>query len=125
MPDTDPTTIEPAPGRMRARFNGGVLADSEHALVLREEGRPPRVYFPAKDVERGYLSPSRFATQDAQLGQASYWTVSYNGVVAEDAVWSYEHPLAGASQIAGHLAFDETKGFEIYEPDKGEMGVQL
>lgn len=121
-PSTDRITIEPAPQQMRARIRGGILADSKNALILREAGLPPRVYFPEKDVEAGYLSPTTLTTHCPHKGDASYWTVEYDGEVAENAVWSYKEPLAGVSQIAGHLAFDESKGFEVYALEDRHRG---
>lgn len=117
MTISDHITIEPVEGRVRARFNDGVLADTTDAVVLRERGLPPRYYFPAADVEQGYLSPTQLSTRCPHKGDASYWTVEYNGEIAENAVWSYKAPIAGASAIAGRLAFDESKGFEVYPVD--------
>ncbi len=118
-------TIEPAPTRMRARFNNGVLADSDRALVLREAGLPPRVYFPAGDVEQGYLGPSALKTTCPHKGEASYFTARYDGEVAEDAVWTYASPKSDVAPIAGHLAFDESKGFEVYPADDSAQGHSL
>ncbi len=125
MTDADRITIEPAGRRWRARFNGGVLADSKDAMVLREAGHPARVYFPAKDVEQGYLSPAALRTTCPHKGEARYWTVEYDGQFAENAVWSYPEPSSGVSQIAGRLAFDESKGFEVYEVGEEQTGHSL
>lgn len=110
-------TIDAAPGRWRARFNDGVLADSTEALVLRERGLPDRIYFPSSDVEQGYLSPTQRTTHCPHKGDARYWSVEYNGEVGENAVWSYPEAKAQVSAIAGRLAFDESKGFEVYRAD--------
>jgi uncharacterized protein (DUF427 family) len=47
-------------------------------------------------------------------GEASYYSIAVGGRTAENAVWSYEHPLADVAEIAGHLAFypDRVEGIE-------------
>src|SRR2546430_16341271 len=42
--------VEPLRRRMRVRFGGAWIADSEHALLLFEPGRYPVAYFPRTDV---------------------------------------------------------------------------
>ena len=41
--------------RMRVRFGGSWIADSEHVLLLFEPGRYPVAYFPKADVSSGVL----------------------------------------------------------------------
>jgi uncharacterized protein (DUF427 family) len=38
-------------------------------------------------------------------GAASYWSVDAPDAKMENAVWSYETPLAEVDAIAGHVAF--------------------
>jgi hypothetical protein len=42
--------VEPLRRRMRVRFGGTLIADSEHVLLLFEPGRYPVAYFPETDV---------------------------------------------------------------------------
>src|SRR3546814_12802085 len=46
-----PITISPAPQRVRVQFNGRVVADSSHALVLQEANYPPVFYIPPAEAE--------------------------------------------------------------------------
>ena len=49
-------TIE-APGtHARASFKGETLAESDCALVMHEQGYPPRIYFPQADVRMNLLT---------------------------------------------------------------------
>src|SRR3954471_7443373 len=94
-----PITIEPAAGRWRAKFAGHVIADTAHALILREAGYPPRVYFPRGDVSMDYMSRTEAKTHCPYKGDAAYYTVLMDGQFAENAVWTYEAPYPAMDQI--------------------------
>ena len=98
-------TIEPAPGVQVARAGGAVLAESTRALVLREEGRAPVVYFPRDDVAMVFFERSSTETVCPGKGRATHYNLVTRSRIIEDAAWSYEAPVAGAGAIAGHLAF--------------------
>lgn len=97
--------IEPAGRRLTARFNGAVIADSRTALVVRETGYPPVVYFPAADVHMARLSPSAHKTYCPFKGEASYWHLAAGGRVSENAAWSYPAPYDECLELADHVAF--------------------
>ena len=48
-------------------------------------------------------------------GDAAYYTLTAGGVVAKNAVWSYEQPNPAVKDIAGHLAFYPNKVDAIEE----------
>ena len=100
-----PITITPAATRWRATFKGHLIADSAEAMVLREASYPPVVYFPRKDVEMAYLGRTACTTHCPYKGDASYYTITRDGVVAENAVWTYETPYPAMAQIEGLIAF--------------------
>jgi ferredoxin len=53
VPEPLPTRLlcaEPLRRRMRVRFGGSWIADSDHVVLLFEPGRYPVAYFPEKDV---------------------------------------------------------------------------
>jgi class 3 adenylate cyclase/uncharacterized protein (DUF427 family) len=111
-------SLEPCPHRIRAEFAGVVIADSTRALILRETRLPPVYYFPATDVRRDLLRKTAHRTHCPLRGNASYWTLSVNGRKAENAVWSYEHPLDDAMTIQGMLAFDWSRMDAWYEDER-------
>lgn len=115
-------TVEPAGRRMRVRYSGGVIADSEQALILREGGGAETVFFPKDDVERGYLGPTETVTSHPGLGEAKHWTFQRDGNILEDSVFTYERPEGSASQLAGYLGFDTSKGFEVYAVEDEDQG---
>ncbi len=97
--------VEPCAARVRVSFGGEVVADSARTLLLREESYPPVHYFPRDDVRMDLLVRTEHTTRCPYKGVASYRTVEAGGRAAENAVWSYEHPIPGMTGIAGYLAF--------------------
>jgi uncharacterized protein (DUF427 family) len=55
--------VEPLRRRMRVRFGGTWLADSEHVLVPFEPGRYPVAYFPETDVSPDTLQRTEHTTR--------------------------------------------------------------
>ena len=102
------------PRRVRVLFQNHVIADSNHVIVLEEEGLAPVQYFPAEDVSMEYMSKTDRHTTCPYKGEASYCTLMMDGAFAENSVWSYEEPIAGMEAIRGRLAFYPDK-VEIYE----------
>jgi len=102
-------TIAPAPGVHVVRAGGAVIAETSHALELREEGYAPVIYFPREDVGMEFLDRSEKRTTCPHKGEATHYHIAANAGPIADAAWSYETPLAAAAAIAGHLAFYEDK----------------
>lgn len=111
-----PITITPAANRWQVLHDGHVIADTRDALVLKEGRYPAVIYFPAADVQMGYLGRTDRVTHCPYKGDASYYTVTRDGHIHENAVWVYEEPYPAMDQIAGRLAF-YPEHFEIYELD--------
>lgn len=98
-------TIEPARGTIVVRTGDAVLAESQNALVLREEGYEPVHYLPRADIAMEFLDRSDNVTHCPHKGDAThYHVVGYSGQIS-DGAWSYEDPKKGAEAIAGYLAF--------------------
>jgi Domain of unknown function (DUF427) len=58
---------EPLRRRMRVRFGGTWIADSENVFLLFEPGRYPVAYFPETDVSPGALERTEYATRHPEL----------------------------------------------------------
>ncbi len=112
-----PITLEASPKRVRAMFENHVIADTDDALILREASYPPVYYFPKDQVEMGYFGRTDHATHCPYKGDASYWTITMDGDLAENAAWSYEDPFPAVEAIKGRLAFYPNK-VEVYELDE-------
>ncbi len=98
-------TIEALGAHARASFKGETLAESDSALVLLENGYPPRIYFPRADVRMNLLSRADTKTHCPFKGDAAYWTLAAGGETLENAAWAYLDPLPEITIIAGHLSF--------------------
>jgi uncharacterized protein (DUF427 family) len=110
-----PITLEKAARRWRAEFNKHVIADSNDALILREADLRPVVYFPRADVGMEYMGRTQHHTHCPYKGEASYYTLTMDGEILENGVWSYEHPYEAMEPIAGRIAFypDEVTVYEV------------
>lgn len=111
-----PISIVPAVRSWRVRFNGTVIADSARALVLQESSYPPVIYFPREDVSADVLSRTERTTHCPYKGDAAYFSLTSDGQVAPNVIWSYETPFPAMQAIAGHLAFYADR-VDVYEVD--------
>ncbi len=91
---------------MKAIWNGQVIAESEHTVVV--EGNQ---YFPLSSVKEEYLTPSDTHSVCPWKGTASYYSLSVDGKSNPDAAWYYPQPKDAAKEITDHLAF--WKGVEV------------
>jgi uncharacterized protein (DUF427 family) len=67
---------EPLRRRMRVRFGGEWIADSERAILLHEPAHYPVAFFPREDVRDGVLEPSAKVTGHRDLGPTAWFTVT-------------------------------------------------
>ena len=91
--------------RVHVVFAGITVADSTRVMLLHEFGRLPVFYFPLEDVRMDLLEETSRRSHSPLKGEASYWTIRVGDRVAEDAAWSYAHPLPDGPPIKGYLAF--------------------
>lgn len=85
---------------IKAVLNNQIIAQSEQTIQV--EGSH---YFPASDVDRGYLTASATRTTCPVKGTAHYFNVTVGTTTIEDAAWAYLEPLEGYQQIKGYTAF--------------------
>jgi uncharacterized protein (DUF427 family) len=89
-----------AGGPVQATWNGVVIAQSDHTIII--EGNH---YFPPQDVRSEYLERSDRYTTCPWKGTASYYDVVVDGQRNSAAAWYYPQPKPAAKEIAGHVAF--------------------
>lgn len=97
--------IKPHEGRVRVIWNEREIASSDKALDLIEGGGRPVLFVPREDADMDVFYKTEQRTNCPHKGDASYYALKADGVVAADAVWSYETPLETVDAIRGHLAF--------------------
>jgi len=78
---------EPLRRRMRVKFGGTWVADSEDVVLLHEPGRYPVAYFPLGGISPDVLEPSDHTTQHRDLGATSWYTVRAGPMSKERAAW--------------------------------------
>jgi uncharacterized protein (DUF427 family) len=96
---------EPLRRRMRVRFGGEWIADSEDVVLLHEPGRYPVAYFPRRDVRPEVLSGGDRFTRHRDLGLTAWFTVSAGGRAGQRAAWEHVDLPAYAGELAGRIAF--------------------
>jgi uncharacterized protein (DUF427 family) len=94
--------VTPFEGRVVVEANGEIIADSQHALQLKEASYPPVFYIPRGDARMDRLLRTSHRTHCPFKGDASYFSIQGG---EENAVWSYEEPYDEVSVIREHLAF--------------------
>jgi uncharacterized protein (DUF427 family) len=109
--------------RMRVRFGGRWIAESERVLLLFEPGRYPVAYFPEADVAAGVLERTEYTTQHADIGPTS-WYIVHAGEqhVAARGAWQHTGLPAYASELQGHVAFAWRAMDGFYEEDERILG---
>jgi uncharacterized protein (DUF427 family) len=100
-------TVEPSNRHVRAVRGDQVLAESDEALVLHEEGSPDAYYIPSQDVRLDLLTPSDTRTNCPFKGDASYWSLPD----AADLAWAYLDPKPEVAEIKNHVCFYEVQVF--------------
>jgi uncharacterized protein (DUF427 family) len=106
LPGPDhPITITANPKRVRVSAGGVVIADTTHALTLKEASYPAVQYVPRRGRQRGAAGPDRAHHPLPLQGNANYFSINANGKSIENSIWTYETPFPAMAKIAGHLAF--------------------
>ena len=115
--------INPSQRRIRAVFNGEIVADSTRTLIMRETRLPWVYYFPRNDVRADLLTRTNHLTNCPFKGNASYWTIKVREKAAVNAAWSYEDAFDEASIVKGYIAFD-WKAIDTWLCDEEELDKQ-
>ena len=102
-------TITPTGTHVTVRVNGELVADTTDAVTLKEGSLPAVQYIPLADVVASALTPSDTTTYCPFKGDASYYHVTAGGDTVDDVIWYYEQPFPAVADIAGRVAFYESK----------------
>jgi uncharacterized protein (DUF427 family) len=110
--------LVPCLKRLRVMFGGLMVADTTHAVALRETGRVPVYYFPRGDVRLDLLQPSDQRSYCPFKGEATYWTIVASQKRSEDAVWGYPTPYSEVAELVDYVAFYWDRVDHWYEEDE-------
>jgi uncharacterized protein (DUF427 family) len=100
-----PITVTLNPKRIRVSANGTVIAETTHALILKEASYPAVQYIPRADAKMDLLSRSDRVTHCPYKGDASYYSIEAGGQKLENSIWTYEAPFPAMTEIKDYLAF--------------------
>ena len=92
-----------------------MIAETTHALKLKEASYPAVNYVPREDANMSLLKRTERVTHCPYKGDANYLSVVAGGKTVENATWTYETPFPAMTEITGHLAFypDKVKIEEV------------
>lgn len=125
VPDPLPERLlyaEPLRRRMRVRFGGDWIADSEDVVVLHEPGRYPVAYFPLSDIATGALEDDEHTTDHPDLGVTSWYTVRGGEHGRARAAWRHTGLPRHADALEGRVAFAWRAIDAFYEEDERIVG---
>jgi uncharacterized protein (DUF427 family) len=110
-----PITISPAEGSVRVTVAGRIVAESNRALRLEENGYPAVYYLPRNDADVSLLVRTSHYTYCPYKGDCSYYSIFVGSARSENAVWTYETPYEAVAEIKEYLAFYSSRvdAFEV------------
>ena len=97
--------ISPFQGTVAISINGTEVARTDKALLLAEASYPAVFYLPVDIMPEGLLIESDHRTWCPFKGHASYFHLSFDGEIRENAVWCYRDPFDEALAIKDRIAF--------------------
>jgi uncharacterized protein (DUF427 family) len=113
---------EPLRRRMRVRFGGRWIADSEDVVLLHEPGRYPVAYLPLGDVTPGVLEPTELVTEHRDLGPTAWYAVRAGADLARRGAWQHTEPPGHAGELGERVAFAWRAMTAFYEEDERIFG---
>jgi len=125
VPDPVPDRLlyaEPLRRRMRVRFGGAWIADSEQVVLLHEPGRYPVAYFPQDSIAAGALQPGEYTTHHLDLGPTAWYTVRAGEHSRPRAAWQHTKLPAHATELHARVAFAWPAMDAFYEEDERIVG---
>ena len=125
VPEPLPTRLlyaEPLRRRMRVRFGGNWVADTEDVILLFEPGRYPMAYFMESEVTPGTLEVSGHTTQHPELGPTAWYTVHAGDKSAPRGAWQHTALPAYAQELQGRVAFAWPAMDAFFEEDERITG---
>ena len=91
------------------KFDGEEIARTNQAWLIEETGHKPVYYIPSHHVNAAKLIESTHVTRCPFKGKARYWNLKVGEHEVDNAVWSYEMPYDEALELAGLMAFYDSK----------------
>lgn len=125
VPETLPKRLlyaEPLRRRMRVRFGGKWIADSENVVLLFEPSRYPMAYFPESDISPEILQRTEHTTRHPDLGLTLWYIVKAGERSAQRGAWQHIDLPSYARELQGRVAFAWPAMDAFYEEDDRILG---
>ncbi|HEX3649527.1 MAG TPA: DUF427 domain-containing protein [Pseudonocardiaceae bacterium] len=125
VPDPLPERMlyaEPLRRRMRVKFGGEWIVDSEDVVLLHEPGRYPVAYFPLGDVTDGVLHATDHTTTHRDLGTTAWYTVVAGSGAQQRGAYQHAELPDHAGELKGRVAFAWRAMDAFYEEDERIVG---
>ena len=113
---------EPLRRRMRVRFGGVWIAESESVVLLFEPGHYPMAYFLEADVVPGVLQRTEHTTRHQDLGITAWYAVSAGERTAPRGAWQHVELPSYAGELRGRIAFAWPAMDAFYEEEERIVG---
>jgi uncharacterized protein (DUF427 family) len=113
---------EPLRRRMRVRFGGTWIAESDDVVLLHEPGRYPVAYFPLDAIADGVLEPGEHTTRHQDLGTTAWYTVRAGAQSKPRAAWQHTDLPGYAGELKGRVALAWRAMDAFYEEDERIVG---
>lgn len=106
--------VEPLGRGLKISLGGGVIVETERALVVREVGSPDRYYVPREDV-RAQLSDGSGEGRCPWKGRWRHLDVEAGSRRVASGAWTYFETTPACAAIQGYVAFygDRMDGVEV------------
>src|SRR5713101_3343362 len=113
---------EPLRRRMRVRFGGQWVVESEDVVLLHEPDRYPVAFFPLDHVRGDVLVPETRTTRHRDLGPTAWFSVRVGDKHAQRAAWQYTDLPSYATMLQDRVAFAWRSMDAFYEEDERIVG---
>lgn len=117
VPVPGAVAIEPARRRVRVRVGDTWVGDSDHAVLLFEQGFTPRWYLPRHDVRADLLRENGRFTDTLGRGPARWHDLVLPDRTITDAAWDHPSPPDGCPDLGGLVSFEWNLMDGWYEED--------
>ena len=90
-------TVKTIEKHIKVSSDGVVIAETDDALMLSEQGHGDTVYIPVRDAKLKYFKESPTKSKCPYKGTADYYSLNINGNEKKDAVWRHDHTDKGGT----------------------------
>jgi uncharacterized protein (DUF427 family) len=90
---------------IRILYGDTVIAMSNDSLLVSETRHDDVVYLPREALKMEFFSATDHSTYCPFKGHANYWSLSLDGKIEDNIVWSYESPYPEVAQLKDYVSF--------------------